>query len=230
MKKYLHLSVICCCLVHSVHAQEVVVQHTPLYHLLLESADTYGIYFTIEGACPSNIPSDMLLVEGVSSPGVAGDIKSVISVITNSITNMIVLTNAVDKRIYHIVDKRLSKLDDYAIIRVLTSIRFEGDAYAFLNHIKQTVTNVLNETMFSYGSDMSQADNEVTRISIDKQMVTMRDALSEGVDLHGYSRIIWTAFTPVDTHQTIVHFLGPAVDMEQFKSGTETNQSATNKP
>jgi hypothetical protein len=47
--------------------------------------------------------------------------------------------------------------------------------------------------------------------------VSVRDAVSNGINLHGYNRLIWTAFTSLDTHQTVVNFRGPIIDMEKYK-------------
>ena len=120
-------------------------------------------------------------------------------------TNVTVMTDKANNRIYHLVDKRLYDMGDYAMSRVLESVKFEGDGRAFVNRIKEAVTNVLNQNMF--GGNIG-SPNDATTISIDSVEVNVRDALSNGVDLHGYNRLIWTAFTPLETHQTTIHFLG----------------------
>ena len=106
-------------------------------------------------------------------------------------------------------------MDDYAINRVLKSIKFEGDGEHFVNDIKKTVPNVLNQHWG--GNPLEDIGNEVTAISIDNVNVSVRDAVSNGINLHGYNRLIWTAFTSLDTHQTVVNFRGPIIDMEKYK-------------
>jgi hypothetical protein len=46
-------------------------------------------------------------------------------------------------------------------------------------------------------------------ISIDAKSVSVRDALSNGVNLDEYGTLIWISFTSLQSYQTEVHFLGP---------------------
>jgi hypothetical protein len=226
MKQHVCLSAICLCVLQATAAQEIATQHTPLEKFIGDAANKYDVYFTIEGACPSNVFDSLVLIEDVATRSVPADINAVISAVTNSITNMIAVHEESNKKIYHIIDRRLFRMDDYPMGMVMESIEFEGDGGSFVNHIGATFTNVVNQE----GIDLIESFNEETTIAIDKVRVSVRDALSDGVDLHGYNRIIWTAFTPLETHRTYVHFIGPLIDMERFKSGNTTNHGATNKP
>jgi hypothetical protein len=205
MKKPIYLSVICLSVLQSASAQGVAAQRTSLDQFIHDAGNKYDVYFTVEGACPSNILSNFPLAEEVSTKGVPGDINAVLSALTNSITNLTVMADAANKRIYHLVDKRLLGLDDSAMNRVLESIKFEGDAETFVNHIKETVPNLLSQS-FSTGDLIIW--NGGTAISINDVKASVRDALSNGVDLRGYNRLVWTGFTPLETHRTEVHFLG----------------------
>ena len=211
MKKHIYLAVYCLSILPSFGAQEAAVQQLQLKDFLHDAGNKCDVYFTVEGACPSNMFSDVLMLEDVFSKGAPGDISAVISSLTNSITNLTVTADASNKRIYHVIDSRLLVLDDYAMNRVLESIKFDGDAETFVSHIEQGVPNLLNQSIF--GSTFI-ALNDATAISISYANVSVRDALSNGVDLRGYNRLIWTAFTPLETRQTEVHFLGKTNRME----------------
>ena len=213
MKKYTCLLLACSCILQSVAAEHMAIKYTPLEEFIGDAANKYDVYFTIEGACPSNLFSDLLMIENVVTTNVPGDISAVISAVTNSITNLTVVREESNNHIYHIIDKRLFGMGDYPMGRVLESIMFQGDGWAFVNHIGAAFPNIVSQTGFS---GMTDASNQETTISIDKLKVTLRDALSDGINLHGYDRIIWTAFTPLETHRTEVHFTGPIIDMEKF--------------
>jgi len=105
--------------------------------------------------------------------------------------------------------------------RVLDSIKFEGDAWSFVNHIKEVVPNISNQNVFAFtGSFIIM--NGATKVSVDNVNVSVRDALSDGLDLNGYSRLVWAAFTPLETHQTQVQFMGKTNIVEQYESEKRT--------
>jgi hypothetical protein len=195
------------------------------------------VYFTLEQSFGTNEfgtneASDLWVLEEVKATNIPGDIESVLSIITNSITNLTVLPDASKKRIYHLIDKEVFGFADYPMKRVLDTIKFEGNGRDFVRYIGKTVTNLINQVSYD---GMFDAYNAATPISIDEVKVTVRDALSNGVDLRGYNalgynRLIWTAYTDLETHQTEVHFIGPMIDVERFKSLNRTNTLSTNKP
>lgn len=221
MKRYRYLFLCFLCLLQHVRAQESAGQHTELDQFLQESGKNCNVYFTFEGSCPSNVFSDLMLGEEVSKPTLPGDINSVLAVLTNSMTNLTVLQDGAKKHIYHVIDKRLLKLGDYSMTRVLDSIKFEGDAWSFVNHIKEVVPNISNQNVFAFtGSFIIM--NGATKVSVDNVNVSVRDALSDGLDLNGYSRLVWAAFTPLETHQTQVQFMGKTNIVEQYESEKRT--------
>jgi len=205
MKKYLHVLVIFSSIVIPSGSQDVPALHTPLDQFIHEAGNKWDVYFTIEGASDGTIYSEMLLLEVVTAHSVPTNLDSAISALTNSVTNLTVMADTDNQHIYHLVDKRLLGLEDYAMNRILQSMKFDGDAWSFVNHIKEGIPNVLNQNVF--GSRVTGV-NQGTSISINSAKVSVRDALSNGVDLRGYSRVIWTGFTPLETHQTTIHFLG----------------------
>jgi hypothetical protein len=120
-------------------------------------------------------------------------------------------------------------LSDYAVSRELPSIKFRGDGESFINHIKQTVTNISNQEGIPIGRGYG-SDNSVTEITIDAVDISVRGALSNGINQRGYSngltngvnengynRLMWTATTALAIHETEVHFFGPLVDPEDHK-------------
>ena len=183
------------------------------------------MYFTIEESFATNGSTDLWVLKEVKATNVPEHIESVLSIITNSITNLTVLPDASNKHIYHLIDKQLLRLDDYPLSRVLDAIKFEGDGGSFVRYIGKTVPSLINQITYS----MFDASNVATAISIDAVKVSVRDALSNGVDLHGsnqlgYKRLIWTAYSPREVHQTEIHFMGPLIDLEKYKIGNGTNQ------
>jgi hypothetical protein len=220
MNHLLCLSAVCLCFLQIAEAQDITTQYTPLEQLIGEAADKYDVYFTFEGSSPSNIFDNLLRGENVATTNDPGDIDALISAITKSITHLIVVRQESNKHIYHIIDKRLLSITNYSMSRILESMKFEGDGFWFVNHVGKTVPSVVNQRGFV---GMAYAGNQETTISIDKAMVSVRDAFSDSVNLHAYSRIMWTAFTPLETHRTYVHFIGPLIDMEMFEPDNATN-------
>ena len=180
MNQYIYASYMFFCILQSCFAQQVAAQHTILKYFLEEAGNKSDVHFTVEGAYPSNMFSDVLISEYISSTHSSGDIESVLSALTNSITNLTVMTDVSNKMIYHLIDKRLTGLDNYAMNVVLTNIIFKGDADTFVDHLQETISNISNPTM--YGGDLIIL-NGGTSISIDDRNVTVREALSKGVNL-----------------------------------------------
>ena len=190
--------------------QSVFSQQMPLEKFIHEAGGKYNVYFTLEGAYSGDSYSEMLLAENISIQGLTNDVGSAISAITNADTNLAVIVDKA-KKIYHIVDKRLLGIDDYAMVQTLDSIKFNGNAGDFIKKINEKFPNLISNT-FYYGAVV--IPNESTTISIDDKTISVRDALDDGVDLNGYNRLIWTSFTSLETRQTRIKFQGQRPPLE----------------
>jgi hypothetical protein len=191
--------------------QAAFADQIPLERFVHDMGDKYNVWFTIEGSYAGNKYSNGLMVENVSVQGAPADIESVLFALTNSIPDLTVIADSTNKSVYHLIDKRLLGLDDYAMGVVLETIKFEGNAAAFVDHLKEKVPHLRNQE-FSAGSVLFI--NAATAISIDEKAVSMRDALSNGISLRGYSRLVWTSFTSLESRETLIQFRGKAYASE----------------
>jgi transcriptional regulator CtsR len=196
--------------------------HDILLDEFLQNAGTKcDVYFTVEQGFSTNGSSHLFEVQEVKATNTPEVIDQVLSLITNSITNLTVLQDRSNKRIYHLIDRSLIDADDYTMIRVLDVINFKGNGAEFVRIIGQSVPNLLNELGYD---PMFGCSNTATDISIDSAKVSVRDALSNGINLHGYNRLIWTAYTTLETHKTKLHFIGPLIDFGENKGVDATRK------
>jgi hypothetical protein len=179
----------------------------PLHTYLQLVGKQLDVFFTVEAAYSGNY-SDVQLSQPVSMPRVPEDIQSAVFILTNALTNLTVTATATNARIYHIVDRRLLEPNNYAMNQVLDAIQYSGNAADFVTLVGQKAPGIFNQNLslsaVSFG-------NGGTRISIDARKIQIRDALSEGVNLRGYSsytRLIWTSVTSLETLKTPVQYHG----------------------
>jgi hypothetical protein len=205
MKKHVYLFAVVIFVLYAFGAQEVVADQLPLGYFLQEAGNKCDVYFTLEGAYEGTTYSSMLLGQRVTSQGLPADVESLIFALTNSIPNLTVKADAANKLIYHIMDKRLLASKDYVMNEVLESVKFDGNAAGLVDRIKEKLPRLSNQ---SFGQAPVLVINNTTGIALDAKTVSVRDALSNGVNLVGYNRLVWTSFTSLETYQTMVHFLG----------------------
>jgi len=166
----------------------------------------YSLFFTVEGAYEKQ-NSQFPFGEKVLMTDMPTNISSAIFALTNSIANLAVIADIADKRIYHIVDVRLLEKNGCHMNEVMDSAKFQGKANKFVNFINGRVPGLSNESIYA-NSDFVAA-NWLAVISIDATNISVRDALSDGINLQGYNRIIWKSFTSLETLKTTVQYLGP---------------------
>ncbi len=207
MKNFTYICAVIVSVLSGFGAQVVFAGQIPLEQFVREMGNKYDVWFTLEGAYPGQTYSSMVLAESVVVQSAPADIESVIFDLTNSIRYLTVVVDAGNRAIYHIIDRRLLELSDYCMSGILDSVKFEGKAADFVDRIKAKVPTLSNQK-FSLGPVI--VVNSATRISIDDKSVTVRDALSNGVSLTGYGRLIWTSFTSLETRESQIQFTGAA--------------------
>lgn len=180
---------------------------TTLPNFLEQAGKNIDVFFTLEGISTQNI-HDFLMVQPVTSPFLPTNKEAIFYAVTNSLTNMIVIADQSDTRVYHIVDKRLFESTNYAMGQVLDSVKFQGNAARYVDYLNRRAPNLLNQNTLT-GAVL--IPNENTPITIDSKNTSLRDALSNGVKLDGYNRIIWTAFASLKTGDIRIKFNGMVV-------------------
>ena len=208
MKKHYYLAVVIANTFLALGVQEVFGDQLPLSTFINEVANKYGVVFTVESAYLDESYSQSQLGELISFQQLPTNIDSAILALTNSLTNLTVTIDSANSKMYHIIDRRLIEMDGYAMGEVLKSIKFDGNGQDFVNYLGKAVTNLINGQhstgaiiMLNYGTD----------VSIDAKEVSVRQALSKGVDLNDYKRyqgVVWNSSTSLKTRQTSVVFLG----------------------
>ena len=76
-----------------------------------------------------------------------------------------------------------------------------------MDALRPQVGNIHNSHFFVNGNGPVFV-NEGTGIDIDEKNVGVRDALTDGVSLDGYNRIVWTAMTLTDSGEISIHYKG----------------------
>lgn len=184
--------------------EEIGTEKMSLSIFLQKTAKRCDVFFTVEEACAKNY-SEILMAETISVSSFPTNIDSFVFHLTNSITNLMVISDKSNSHIYHIVDTRLLGLKGYAMEKPLDSVNYQGDAKGFIKCIAEKAAGLSSQDI-SFGGPIVL--NEDTLISIDAKNITVRNALSNGVNLNGYRRIIWTSSTLLEKVETPVKYMG----------------------
>jgi hypothetical protein len=180
-----------------------------LEDFLKEVGRTYNLFFTVEGAYSGRIRiDDPLLNQSIAVSAVATNLQSVIFTITNSIANLVVIADTHTSNVYHLVEIALVGMPGYTMNQIVQSVEFKGNAAAFVRRLSETFPNLSNREGAVLGAGPVFL-NEGTATSINEERITLRDALTDGVNLLGYSRLVWTSMTSLETGQIQVSYKGP---------------------
>jgi len=167
----------------------------------------YDIFFAAETAYARRQP-DYILSETLAITAFPTNVDMALATLTNLLTNITVRVDSHDRRVHYVMDRRLLEIPDYVMDRTLAAVDFSGNAFDFLEQLGQTAPPIVNDNIFSIGAGPIVA-NQSTAISIHEKNITVREALTQGVNLEGYNRIIWTSCAYLDSPRTTIKYNGP---------------------
>jgi len=180
----------------------------PLKTFLRKAGKICGVYFTVEEGFENKYP-DYILEKNISLSSTPTNIESAILCLTNSFKNLTIVVDSANKHIYHIIDSRLLSEKDYAMNQVLDSVKYNDTAHKYVDFLSEKALGLSNQNVHDIGSGEVVAANWVTKVSLEATNISVRDALSDGVNLQGYNRIIWASSASLETLKIKVQYQGP---------------------
>jgi len=168
-------------------------QAVPLLSLLAKMGEAYNCYFTVEAAWTNGEPANQMESYLIFLPQDKKDLRSTLEYLQQKVPNFTYIANSSNRRIFHIIDARLSKQEGYGLTHVLKSVRFSGlvrDLPDFINKQGATVGKAgMIDTRDASVQDFS------TTVKVQGQNLQVRSLLSNYLPLEKRDRIIWIART-----------------------------------
>ncbi len=166
----------------------------------------YDVFFAAETAYARRQP-DYILSQTLAITAFPTNVDMALATLTNLLTNITVRVDSHDRRVHYVMDRRLLEMPDYVMNRTLTAVDFSGNASDYLEQLGQTAPPIVNDNNVNNGGGPIVVNHD-TAISIHEKNIAVREALTRGVNLEGYNRIIWTSCAYLDSPKTEIKYNG----------------------
>lgn len=134
----------------------------------------------------------------------AASVKDLAAELSEKIDEFNFIQNEKNGRVIHVIEKRLSELESYAIQRKI-DLEFSGTPHGLNRALGEKLPSIGPKT----SGDFRQVfDDNRTKISVDAKDQVVRDILTDCSSWEGYHPLLWRAETALDTGETTVQFYG----------------------
>jgi hypothetical protein len=141
----------------------------------------------------------------VSIPQDKKDLRSSLAFLQQKAPNFTYIINSSNRRIFHIIDARLTKQEGYGLVRVLKSVNFSGSTQDLIGYIGNRDIPVGNAGLMDIRDAMFQ--DLSTQLQAKGQNLQVKSLLSNYIPLEKRDRIIWIARTKLGKEEiSHVHF------------------------
>ena len=182
-----------------------------LSQYLNQCGNQFNCYFTIEeaetqtGQIHSSYQEKQILGKQVST------LNRLLEKLRHDLPDALVVQDASNPKIIHIINRELKSSQDYSLDRLVT-LSYKGDLPGLAGALAKKTNDAVAAQGFFTTVDMAM--DYITQVKVNVRDRPIREALSVGIPLTGYSRVLWRA-TPSDEVQgnriitMYIQFYGP---------------------
>jgi hypothetical protein len=192
----------------------VTARPISISNFLLSMNKRFGVHFTMEILSGQGQRSilNSLAVTRIEEPKQVENVEALAALIRDILPNCEVRVSAGNSNAIHLIDERLSRLEDYPLNKRAT-IQYSGPVggpdSSLAMALRAKVPGILAQQR---GGAMYQGfDDQTTKVTVDARNEEVRRILTDYVPLQNYSIFVWRAVTQdlQGKETTVVQFYGP---------------------
>ena len=174
--------------------QSGLEESKPLTWVLIALGEDYNCFFTLEEAWQEGEAAVKLESASIRRSTDKGGLIQELEKVRQNVPDFSYEFNPVNPRVVHVIDARLKRQKSYALDGTITKLDFNGAINGLPNEIQKQGIRISTPT----GQDTHEHRDGTTIVHVSGDGLSVRDALSNFINLDGRGKILWIARTKLD--------------------------------